>query len=280
MKQRIFEEAHCTKFDCPVSNVSRTFTLRSDSSESPESVSDQREGWVEHCAFAVSAGRLGKGAPESETTSFHEAYSLHPLETVAGMRWRGDLAAGWAAQLLRRRCIECRRDRVVHPLLLLVPFAKQMLSRHELIIVVPHLICATLSHTPLISGSKLLVSDSPSSFHLAGGSPPPSWVVNHPPSAVAGPRHLRLLAPLLLQRRPPSGCSLRSSLLPVRWRRFAAVPLPLDSLRPPSFPLVSDHPTKPFDGIFRNLSQRTTSSVVFRWTENESTKHKTHKLNT
>ena len=118
-----------------------------------------------------------------------------------------------------------RRDRVVHPLLFLVPFAKPMLSRHELLIVVPHLICATLSLS-LDQCLKALDTDSLSSSHSAGGVPPP---------------------PLLCHANPPApiGCCWCPSPL-------VLVPLLLDSLRPPSFPQVSDHLQKPCDVIFRN----------------------------
>ena len=92
------------------------------------------------------------------------------------------LEAGWAAKLLRVRCIArettlCRASSVA-------PGAIRRTngsSCHELILVVPHLICAGLSLS-LSSDQSLntLVADSPSSSHWA---PPPLSPVRCEPSS-------------------------------------------------------------------------------------------------
>ena len=67
----------------------------------------------------------------------------------------------------------------VHPLLLMVPFAKQWLPRHKLVIVDPRLSCATLSVTVSDQCLATLVSDWPSActtFPGLVGSQPSSFL--------------------------------------------------------------------------------------------------------
>ena len=128
---------------------------------------------------------------------------------------------------------------VVHPLLLLEPFVKQIVAR----------VILSLDQ-PL----KTIVADSPSSSHSAGGAPPPPSQ-SGPYSVVVGLPHLRR------SPRPhpggdlprwfaPSPSGAAPPLLPVRWQWFAPVPPPLDSCRPPFLPFGGGSPSKPFDRIF------------------------------
>ena len=150
------------------------------------------------------------------------------------MRWRGDLAAGWgdlaagwAAQSCILCCCWCRSQN---------KWCRFMSSSPPLL--TPS---ARLSLTLLISVSKLLLLIRP---------PPPIRRAYHLLVPLLGcrPSSIRLLVPVTRARAaPPEATSHRLfALLPSsgRWRRFAAVPPPLDSLRPPFLPLGVGSPTE------------------------------------
>ena len=220
------------------------------------------------CGSSCSGSDSRDGSPPLAPRALPEVSSLVALEdrfrellkvkrhrfmkhTVFTLQRQSHTWAGRAAQLLSRRCIEgqtssCRASSVADG-------AVRKNNGYPVTSLSSLILASAARLSPSLSLDECLetlVSDWPSSSHLSGIAPPSPGPVGGQLSCP----HQRLSVPVVFgavaslpKWRPPCGCSPRSPLLFPRWQCFAAVPLPLDSLRPSSLSSSGGPPSRPFE---------------------------------